>query len=343
MSKRQPDLSEFEALTEVEELRGVVSRLEKRLRRHNDRTEQMREAVREGMHDALVSLGPLSAVKTPRKDARKKRGEVALWHLTDWQGSKVTTTYNSDVMRERALRYTDKAERLTLIQRAAHPVDECVVLLGGDMGEGLFNYPTQPFEIDQTLFGQFATIGKLEAAVIRRALAIYRKVHVITEWGNHGRLGSKRAAVPTSDNLDRMIHELAREMLSGEDRLTWQESEDDMQRVEIGNYRALLIHGDEFGRSGYVSVNTIINKVSQWKSGAYPWEFQDCYMGHYHKHGEEQLPDGAGRLFRTGALESDNRYAQTQMAAAGIPSQRLHFIDRAKGRVTAQYQVDLAE
>lgn len=341
MPAKEPDLTEFEALTEVEELRGVVTRLEKRLRRHNDRTEQMREAVREGMRDALVSLGPLPPAKTPRKDTRRKRGETALWHLTDWQGSKITTTYNSEVMRERVRRFCDKAERLTQIQRAAHPIEECVVMLGGDMCEGLFNYPSQPFEIDQTLFGQFSTIGRLEAELVRRALAIYRKVHVVTEWGNHGRLGSKRAAVPTSDNLDRMIHELARESLAGEDRLTWQDSEDDVQRVEIGNYRALLVHGDEFGRTGYVSVNTMVNKISQWKSGAYPWQFKDVYMGHYHKHAEEQLPDGDGSLYRTGALESDNRYAQTQMAAAAVPSQRLHFVDRAKGRVTAQYKVEL--
>jgi hypothetical protein len=38
---------------------------------------------------------------------------VALWHLTDWQGSKRTTTYNSQVMRDRVLRFTDKAHKIT--------------------------------------------------------------------------------------------------------------------------------------------------------------------------------------------------------------------------------------
>ena len=342
MAAKKPDLREFQALTEAEELRKQVHNLERKVRQANDRTEQLRDSIREGMRDALVALGPLPPVKTPRKDTRRKRGELALWHLTDWQGSKVTSSYNSEVMRERVLRFCEKAERLTQIQRAAHPVDECVVLLGGDMGEGLFNYPSQPFEIDQTLFGQFAYTGRLEAEVVRRALALYRKVHVVTEWGNHGRLGSKRAAVPPSDNLDRMIHELARESLADEDRLTWQESEEDIQRVEVGNYRALLIHGDEFGRSGYSSVNTILNKVAQWKSGSYPWDFRDVYMGHYHQHAEHPLPDGTGAIYRTGAPESDNRYAREQMAASATPTQRLHFIDKQRGRVTAQYRVDLA-
>jgi hypothetical protein len=340
---KKPDLSEFEALTDLEELRRINVRLENQLRKAKDRTEQMREAIREGMHDALVALGPLAPVKTPRKDPRRKRGEIALWHLTDWQGSKVTTSYNSEVMRERVMRFCDKAEQLTQIQRADHPVDEAVVMLGGDMGEGLFNYPAQPFEIDATLFGQFASIARVEAEVVRRALALYRKVRVISEWGNHGRLGSKRAAVPRSDNLDRMIHELAKEKLSGEARLlSWADTEEDIQHIEIGNYRALLVHGDEFSRTGYASVNTIMHKVAAWKSGAYPWDFRDVYMGHYHQHAEHPLPDGEGAIYRTGAPESDNRYARDQMASSAAPTQRLHFIDPRHGRVTAQYRVDLS-
>lgn len=340
MSK--PDLTGFHEIDDMAELRRINAKLERQLRRAKDRTEDVRDAVREGMKDALVSLGPLPSVKTPRKDPRRKRGEVALWHLTDWQGSKVTTSYNSEVMRERIMLFCEKAERLTQIQQAAHPIEECVILFGGDMGEGLFNYPTQPFEIDSSLFGQFAFTARLEAEVVRRALAIYRKVRVISEWGNHGRLGSKRAAVPRSDNLDRMIHELAKEKLSGERRLiSWADSEEDIQRVEIGNYRALLIHGDEWGRSGYVSPNTIVKRVADWKSGAYDWDFRDCYMGHYHQHAEHPLPDGLGAIYRTGATESDNRYAGVGMASSANPSQRLHFIDPRKGMVTAQYKVFL--
>lgn len=339
MSK--PDLSGFHEIDDIAELRRINGKLEKQLRAAKDRTEQVREAVQEGMRDALVALGPLPPAQTPRKDPRARKREVALWHLTDWQGSKVTVTYNSQVMKKRLLRFCDKADRLTEIQRAAHPVDECVILLGGDMGEGLFNFPSQPFEVDQTLFGQFSFTGRLVAEVVRRALALYRKVTVVEEWGNHGRLGSKKAAIPRSDNLDRMIYALARELLGQEKRLKWQGSEEDVQNVEIGNYRALLIHGDEFSRTGFASPNTIRQKVAQWKSGAYPWDFQDVYMGHYHQHAEYPLPDGEGGLYMTGAPETDNRYAQISMAASATPSQRLHFVDPGKGRVTAQYKVVL--
>jgi hypothetical protein len=244
-------------------------------------------------------------------------------------------------MHTRVNRFVDKAEKITNIHRAAHPVKDVYVLFGGDMIEGLFNFPTQPFEIDATLFEQFVTVSNLMVAVIRRALTIYENVHVVAEWGNHGRLGSKRDAVPRSDNADRMTYELARQILfsSGEKRLTWADCPEDIQRVEIGAYRALLIHGDEIGRNGYASTTTIVNHVNRWRSGVYPWPFRDVYVGHYHTHYQSSLADGSGAVYGTGSTESDNRYASVGLASSAIPSQRLHFVDPAGGRVTAQYQV----
>ena len=43
---------------------------------------------------------------------------MALWHLTDWQGAKKTTSYNTEVMKERVNRFVDKAALITEIQRA---------------------------------------------------------------------------------------------------------------------------------------------------------------------------------------------------------------------------------
>jgi hypothetical protein len=329
-----PDLREFKELTEAEDLRRALATAQDQLRRAKARSEDLVAATMQGAHDAMLALGPVTPVAAPVLTPGAGTPEVALWHLTDWQGSKVTTTYNSDVMRARVLRYVEKAEKITEIMRTDHPVDECVILFGGDMCEGLFNFPQQPFEIDASLFEQYARAARLEVDVIRRALAIYTKVTVISEWGNHGRVGSKRAAVPRADNFDRMTYALARGVLEDQDRLTWEDSEEDIRQVEVGNYRALLIHGDEIGRNGYASPATILTHIAKWKSGSHPWAFRDVYMGHYHTHGEDSLPDGEGALYRTGSPESDNRYANITMAASSAPSQRLNFIDPEAGRVT---------
>ncbi len=334
------DLAEFDHHEIVSELRKTTTNLQRQLLRAKTKTEELVAAVYQAAKDASLVEGPIAPVPAPAPDKRRKgTSEVALWHLTDWQGAKLTTTYNSDVMRERVLRFCDKAEKITLIQRADHPVRKCVIVFGGDMVEGLFNFPTQPFEIDATLFTQWVRVSRLLIDVVRRALAIYDEVEVVGEWGNHGRIGSKRSAVPRADNVDRMCYEHARQMLEGQTRLTWADCPEDIQRIEIGNYRALAIHGDEIGRNGFASRATIVQHVTKWQAGGYPWAFQDCYVGHYHTHSEDSLPNGLGAVYWTGSTESDNRYARDNIAANGVPTQRLHFIDPEKGRVAGQYKI----
>ena len=324
---------------DVKELRSALMRMQKQLRQAKERTQDLVEATHQAAYDAMLTMGKIAPVVEPTIDKRKTKGEVALWHMTDWQGAKRTTSYNSEIMRDRVLSFCQKATRITEIQRADHPVKEVTICFGGDMVEGLFNFPTQAFEVDATLFEQYVNVSRLCVDVVRHALANYEKVTVIAEWGNHGRIGSKRDNVPRSDNFDRMCYELARQLLQGEKRLTWQDCPEDIQRVEIGNYRALLIHGDEVGRNGFASPGAIVQHANKWRSGSYPWEFRDVYIGHYHTHSEWAMANGQGSVYQTGSTESDNRYAGVMLAASATPSQRLHFIDPIKGRVTAVYKV----
>lgn len=324
---------------EIEELRKALVNVQRRLAKAKAKEDALVVATFDGAREAMLAFGPVPAVPKPARDRRKHPGEVALWDLGDWQGSKVTPSYNSDVMRERVLRYCDKAEKITQIQRADHPVRDCTIILGGDMVEGLFNYPSQPYEIDSTLFGQYVGVSRLIVDVVRRALAVYEKVTVVPEWGNHGRIGSKRAAVVKSDNVDRMCYELCRQLLDGEKRLSWPDCPEDIQRLEIGNYRAVVLHGDEVGRTGFASPTSMVAYITRQQSGAYGWEFRDAYVHHYHCHQEFALPNGRGSVFYNGSSESDNRYARDTMAASAVPSQRLHFVDPVAGRVTAAYKV----
>jgi hypothetical protein len=324
---------------DVKELRQAMLRLQKQLKQSKERNEDLVFATRQAAYDAMLTFGKIPPVPAVTIDKRKAKGEVALWHMTDWQGAKRTATYNSQVMRRRVMEFAEKAVRITDIQRADHPVKEVTIAFGGDMVEGLFNFPSQAFEIDSTLFEQYVNVSRLCVDVVRFALANYEKVTVVPEWGNHGRIGSKRDNVPRSDNFDRMCYELAHQLLQGEKRLVWQDCPEDIQRIEIGNYRALLIHGDEVGRNGFASPGAIVQHANKWRSGSYPWEFRDVYIGHYHTHAEWSMANGLGAVYQTGSTESDNRYAGVMLAASATPSQRLHFIDPVKGRVTAAYKV----
>lgn len=322
------------------ELRLALNKALRDLARAKAKTEDLVDAVYRATGDAILA-NPIRPVPAPKPVKHGGHPEVALWHLTDWQGAKVTSSYNSEVMRARVRRFMDKAERITAIERSDHPVDEAVILFGGDMVEGLFQFPAQPYEVDATLFGQYVSVSHLLAETVQRALSMYAKVTVVAEWGNHGRLGSKRDAIPRADNLDRMCYHAARLELGDQPRLTWEDSAEDIQRVEIGNYRALSMHSDEVGRTGWVAEGTFLAYIHKLKAGGYGWDFRDVYTGHRHVHGEFTLADGASSWYLTGSTESDNRYARNGMGVRGEPSQRLHFIEPSRGVVTSQYKVRL--
>lgn len=321
-----------------EDTKAALNRALRQLARAKAKTDDLVEAVYKAAHDA-IQAAPARPTAKPKFDGRRKGIEAALWHLSDWQGAKLTTSYNSDVMWQRVHTYVDKVQRITEIQRSDHPVNHASILFGGDMVEGLFNFPTQPFEVDATLFQQWVSVSRLLGEVVQRALGFMETVEVVPEWGNHGRIGSKRDAVPRADNVDRMCYETARQLLAHEKRLTWKDCPEDIQRVQIGNYRALSMHGDETGRNGYTSKTTFLNYLNRLKAGAYPWPFLDAYTGHRHTHDEMAMSDGLGAWFQTGSTESDNRYARDGLGASAQPSQRLHFINPELGRVTAQYKV----
>lgn len=336
-----PSLGEFaEQRTEVDALRDANIVLQQKLREAKNRNERLVDAVQEAAYSAMVSLGGVKPIRPPAKSKLTTNPEVAMWVMGDWQLGKKTTDYNTEVAKERVTRFTEKAIKITGMVRASRPVEHCVITFGGDMIEGAcFQFPSQPFEIDSTIFDQYVNTSRLMADVVREALSTYQTVEVVAEYGNHGRMGSKRDSLPRSDNVDRMCFALSREILGEQERLIWNDSEEDIQRVEIGNYRALLIHGDEVGRGGFASPMTLVRHADRWASGAYPWEFTDVLIHHYHQHQEWGMANGRGHVYMTGSTESSNRYARDTMASSAVPSQRLHFVDPEQGRVTAVYQI----
>lgn len=297
------------------------------------------EAARRAAHDAYLALGRPEPVPAPKPD-RRKRVEAALWHLTDWQNGKVTKSYNMAVMDARVRAYVQKALKITEIQRADHPVKHCTILLGGDMVEGTTIFPKQAWEVQANTFTQTWFAANTLEAVVRAALGSYETVAVIGEPGNHGRQGRKGDETPRGDNWDRVLYQVVADRFAGEPRLTWSSEDHWHQRFEIGKFRGVLVHGDEFrGFGGNTPMYGIIKKVNAWASGVLP-PFDACYVGHFHNHNDLALSAG-GSVYMTGSTESDNEYAREFVAASAVPSQRLHFVDPDKGRVTAAYKIEL--
>ena len=342
------DLSKLEEESDpqVVELRKALVNTQRQLADVKRKRDDFTAAVVKAAHDAMLSMGAIPPVPAPKKDIRTKRAEVALLHSTDWQLGKQTLSYDTKECERLVKQSLEKTIQLANIQRADHPVKEIVVMFGGDIVENTTIFPSQVYEVDSDIMAQFVEASRIIIEIIRILLANFEKVTVVCEPGNHGRMG-KLGELPKDINWDKLTYMFAGQALKDEKRLTWQMTKEDIQRVTIGNYKALLIHGDEI-RWGTAS--TIVRFADRWKSGAYKFfdeidqvtkgfDFRDLYIGHFHQHQSWNMANGEGSVFMSAAVESGNRYARDLLASNGVPSQRLHFVDQVKGRVTSEHRL----
>lgn len=337
-------LGEAREADRVAELEKTVRSLNQRLLKAQQRTDDIVAGIIRAFTDALAAREPLPACPRPAADRRRGKAEVALWHLTDWQTGKSTPSYSTEIAVQRVQDFCRKAVELTEIQRAHHPVRKAVLAFGGDMIENTNTFPGQMYEIDSPrnapITHQLTTVVDLIEWCVRQALENYDEVEVIGEPGNHGRVG-RPGEHNRFDNWDALAYLIASQRFTHDKRVSFRSDHHWCQRIEIGNYNAMLIHGDEvksFG--GNTPAYALVRKGNAWASGAAGFDFRDIYVGHFHNHNEFSLAAG-GTVFMTGSTESDNAYAAEFVAASSTPSQRLHFVDPDKGRVTAQYRVYL--
>jgi hypothetical protein len=327
---------ELEQENKIAELRQALRTAQKAEARAKSKSSAIVEAVYQAAKDAQLATPPLK-IKPPKKDTRKGNAEVALIHLTDWQAGKHTVSFGLQTLSERIQLMVDKSLKLTNIQRAHHPVRDCVVLLGGDMVEGIGIFPGQAYEVEAHLFEQLFEVVRIITRTVHELASNFENVRVVCEFGNHGRLGRK-GDMPGGDNIDRMAYQIASDRCAHLYNVKWQMSSDWYQMVEIGTYKAMLVHGDEINSyGGNVPAFGILRKCNAWATGVVE-DFQDVYMGHFHTPMSLTMANG-GRVFVSGSPESHNEYARVFVAAVGKPSQRLHFVDPVKGRVTAEYTI----
>jgi hypothetical protein len=325
------------AKDEVVELRRSNVTLSRQLERSKRKTDDLVMAVYQAAKDASVGA-PRRPTKPPAKDVRTRGVEWALLHCSDWQVGKRTATFSTEVAAKRITELGRVAVQLAEIERGDHPVPNIGVMLGGDMVEGTNIFPGQVWEVDSTLYRQLFATVEIVTALLVHLLGNFDTVEVWEEAGNHGRLG-KKGEYDAGDNIDRMLYRIVQDRLSHETRLKWHHSESWHQMVNIGNYKALLVHGDEvksFG--GQTPAFGIIKKVNGWATGVLP-EFTDCFMGHFHQPLVLPIANGKGRTFVNASIESDSVYAKEFMAATGTPGQRLVFVTPRKGRITGEHLI----
>jgi hypothetical protein len=303
-------------------------------------------ALRTAVFEAVETLGPLPRAPRPRGVARKGTEEIAVLNIGDWQLGKVTPSYSSDVCERRVMLLAEKVASLVSVQRQAHPIKRCHVQILGDMVEGEGIFPTQAHVIDSGLYRQVGVNGpRILSGLLQSLLTSFETIHVTGVIGNHGQVRIATGTTDPETNMDRLLYQIVRLMFRNEPRISWDIPDGPGERNwfavdRVFDWGFLLAHGDQI-RGGFAGFPFYGAAKKAWgwiDSIDQPWDF--LHFGHWHT---PTMGTVNRRTYRcNGSTESDNTYAQEQLAAAGHPTQWLGFVHPEHG-ITAEYWVSLAD
>lgn len=329
---------------QIAELARTAERLSRALAKEKKKTADLVAAVYEAAKDAAVVVGRPKPVARRKQKAGKGDAEWAVVHFTDWQLGKLCGLpgdpdyYDPDVCAERVRYVVDRVKRITEIQRKDHPVPGISVLFGGDMVEGTGIFPGQAWQVSHTGYQQLMRASGLMAEVVMSFLEDFDTVDVYSVHGNHGRIGRK-GDYPREDNLDLIAYALARQQLADQKRVKWSENVGWYERVTVGNWNALLIHGDQVKSwsGGGTPAAALSRRATAWASSM-PFAWSDCFLGHYHQRLNLTLPNGA-QVRMCASTESGSQYAAEMLSSRGKPSQNVVMVHPEHGRVTGEWVV----
>tara|TARA_R110002012_G_scaffold138830_1_gene295714 strand:- start:333 stop:1391 length:1059 start_codon:yes stop_codon:yes gene_type:complete len=339
--------AEAESL-KIQQLKADNLRLLKQLDKAKNKKADLIEALLEAVHTNLRTWDKPKIPK-PTVSKKNKTEEIAVAVLSDVQLAKVTPDYSTEVAEARVIEYANKIVTLTNLQRHAHTIKKCAVLVAGDIVEGELIFPGQQHLIDASLYNQVTVDGpRILTKFFDILLANFEEVDVTWVIGNHGSLGGRaRKDYHPDSNSDRMLGKIMSMIYDKEKRITWQIPTGDEHWFGIAdlgkNCRFFVWHGDNVRGHGGFPWYGFGKKLLGWKALAAAKlmpDFDYAIAGHFHTPTTMYVNDI--RLWVNGSTESYNTYAQEQLASMGRPCQYLLFVKPGIG-VTAEYLVNLED
>jgi predicted phosphodiesterase len=331
--RREEDVTELaEQVNQLRKANGVLSR---KLRKAKHRTLELTEVTL-----AHIRANPHKfKVKTPSVSSQGRGDrETAMLHLSDTQIGKLTESYDAKTCRERVIQAVEKSIEITNVRRNGAKIDELVIFFGGDLIEGEFIFPHQPFELEMSL-GQQATVVAPEifAEAIALAAGAFRKVRTVWVAGNHGRAAPRGTAADPNTNWDTVVARVTKGLLyEGSPKLAKRVEFDIVDQdwyrvVDIEGWRCLVFHGHQVRGSTGIHGHGFYKKVTGWvQCLGEPFDY--TYHGHFHTPSSRTINDV--ECFQNGTTESDNGFAMEELACQGFAAQRLQFFNKTYGVIS---------
>jgi len=267
----------------------------------------------------------------------RETGTTALIHETDPHFSAQVKDRHGEIIYD-----TNIAEMKTIeafdfyIEKILEqqPVDEIVLMLGGDLVEGEDIYGGQAHKIDDTLNQQIRSARKCYMQQIRRLKDWFNvPVKVVCVSGNHGNMNTGSNA-----NADDLIYRMLEDMVNLSElenvKFVYSDRSDYTTfTYRGGKYTGYLTHGEN--RSHHIGTSS---PQSDWLAIKDDIGFDAAWRGHYHNQKQENV--NGTPIFMTNSRKPGDDYTDS-IATFGQTGNAVYFAsdDESVGRVEVETNV----
>lgn len=327
-----------------EQMATRVVDLEMQLRKALRQRDQYKDKIGEytvALRSAVMDLWGEIQLDPPKPQTLRPRsrglGETAIIGLADWQLGKKTVSYDSEVCEDRIGRFAETTLKLAHERSKERKITDAHIFLLGDLVEGEGIFPGQAHQIDSSLYRQVGVNGpRILGNFLGEMSNHFKNIKVTGVIGNHGALKMQREVNPET-NMDRLLYQIVAGQYRNSKNYEFDIPDGDGERNfyavdRIYDWGFLLAHGDQIrgGFAGFPFYGTAKKAWGWIDSIDQPWDY--LYFGHWHT--PTRLTLNNRIAYCMGSPESNNSYAQEQLAAVGHPTQYIGFVHPEHGVVS---------
>lgn len=272
---------------------SVKLRDQRREMRKYDMSEARFEHLVDEMRGCMKLLAPLPHYEYNTGQLTDIKGVLM---LSDWHyGAKIDSRYNyydTETCEVRAAEIFDKCVKHCML----HKVSELFIEINGDMIHGLINVSNR-VQSEEDVVEQIVHVSELLASLINSIKPYFKKITVVSTFGNHGRLVPEKNQSVTKENFERLINEFLRLRLDGITIIDTH-SEDHVV-YNVGDKTIYVAHGQ------YEKLNSIVGDCVSLVGVV----LNEIHLGHTHSY--KDIVDSGTIITVNGSLMGTDDYALT--------------------------------
>jgi hypothetical protein len=240
--------------------------------------------------------------------------------------------YNREIAVLRLEKWTQNVVKLARHYLSGVTYDGVVVILGGDIFTGDI-HEELTITNDDTMIGSLLFWSEQLSAAIDLLVKEFKKCHVVSVVGNHGRTTRKpRMKQRVKTNFDWLLAKMVERHFAKDKRVTFTVPESADALINIYEHGHLITHGDQVsGGGGIGGIYPPIMRMRARKHQRYMAtgkRFQTLWLGHWHQYisTPSMIVNGSLKGFDEYALIMGFGFEQPQQALAVVtPEKNITF------------------